>query len=57
MCVFIRTESRCVFQIVGAVTTYLVILVQFQLSFKGTQSANFTNAMSQSDTAKFSTER
>jgi len=56
VCVFIRTEGRCLFQIVGAVTTYLVILVQFQLSFPAAQYSNFTNAMSQFDTANVSTQ-
>jgi len=54
VCVFIRTEIRCLFQIVGAVTTYLVILVQFQLSFPTTQYTNFTRTASH--TAKVSTQ-
>jgi hypothetical protein len=40
---FLRTDIRGLFQVVGAVTTYLVILVQFQMSFPGTHIGNSTN--------------
>jgi hypothetical protein len=49
-----RSVGPFLLQIIGAVTTYLVILIQFQLSFPTVLHYGATNSIPQSDMANIS---